>query len=261
MLTSKTLFSILAAAVVAATPWTSFAGSVAGTGGSTEVTQIMNNGELVKVSMDSAQTASTTVQQYMTQLEQYRNQLQNTVGVDPATVGAEIRRIDAVYNQVSAYQQRLTNVQGSLGVQKSEWQQRADAARTGNMTMAEYLAWEKQKAAQGNQLTQARMERSKEVLDQTRADIQELNAARAGLPSSLGVNESIGAVHGVLTKVGMQNTEMIRLANEQVDLAADARSRQNLKDADNASILEKQIQMQKDLRNRQKAFANDGWKN
>lgn len=66
------------------------AGTVAGFGGSTEITQLMNNAELLKMGVDGAQTAVTTVNQYMVQIEQYRNQLINTAGMDPMKLNAQV---------------------------------------------------------------------------------------------------------------------------------------------------------------------------
>ncbi len=77
----KTIIAaIVSASLVAAVP-PSFAGSVAGFGGATEITQLANNVELVNLYLQQ-------VQSYATQLQQYQNMIQNTLNIPAQVWGA-----------------------------------------------------------------------------------------------------------------------------------------------------------------------------
>jgi len=70
----KTLIAALVSASLVAAAQPSFAGSVAGFGGATEITQLANNVELVNSYLQQ-------VQAYATQLQQYQNMLTNTLNI------------------------------------------------------------------------------------------------------------------------------------------------------------------------------------
>lgn len=254
---SKSKLNRLVCMVTLATACVSgFAGSVAGTGGATEVTQIANHAEMVKTSLDSAQTASYTVSQYMTQLEQYRNQLVNTVGVDPAYLNRTLGQIDSTYRQTQGYMGRLTQVRGSLTQQNTAYQQRYDAARLQNMNIKDYAALEAQRLEQGNQAAIARRERDAQIMQQVNQDIVSLQEEQSSLPSSLGMNESIQRMNTSLGRLATQNATMTTLMLDRKNMAADDADEKLRRDAAKKTIFEKQLQMQNDMRNRQTQFIN-----
>lgn len=230
-------------------------GAAAG-GGATELTQFMNNMELVKVSMDSAQTASTTVSQYMTQMEQYRNQLINTVGINPAVLGPQLQNIDRAYQQISNYRNSLFRVQGSLSQQQDAWNQRYTSARLANKTVAQQIQEDRQLYEQRNQAAMRRLEREQQILDETQRDIQQLSEDEKNIPASLGQNKSIQNMHRSLNKVAFQNSKIIELLVESNALKREQMRDPNDKAANSATILENQIRVQEQLRQRQSGFSN-----
>ncbi|MEJ7139537.1 P-type conjugative transfer protein TrbJ [Amphibiibacter pelophylacis] len=102
----KTLIAfIVSASLVAAVP-PSFAGSVAGFGGSTEITQLANNIELANSYLQQ-------VQSYATQLQQYQNMLQNTFNIPAQVWGAiegDLRGVADVVQQGQALAYSATNI-------------------------------------------------------------------------------------------------------------------------------------------------------
>jgi P-type conjugative transfer protein TrbJ len=93
----KTIIAaIVSASLVAAVP-PSFAGSVAGFGGSTEITQLANNIELVNSYLQQ-------VQSYATQLQQYQNMIQNTLNIPAQVWGAIENDLQGVSNVISVGQ-------------------------------------------------------------------------------------------------------------------------------------------------------------
>lgn len=82
----------VAASFTAVAPSTQ-AGSVAGFGGSTEITQLANNVELVNLYLQQ-------VQSYTTQLQQYQNMIQNTLNIPAQVWGAVEADLMGVANVV-----------------------------------------------------------------------------------------------------------------------------------------------------------------
>lgn len=256
---SKVL-ALLSSIVMSLGSQMSHAGSAGGVGGATEMTQIWNNGELVKAGIDQAQTAATTVSSYITQLEQYRNQLLNTIGLDPSIVGEEVRKIANTYQEVSNYQNRLTSLKGSLEYQKYIWDDRVSRARSGNLRLSDYMALEKQKADQGNALAKARLDESKRVFDQTKRDIEEINQSRARLPNALGVNESVQELHGVMSKIAIQNTTITGLLDSKLTMDSERDQNQAEKKGVSESLINNQLRVNKEISDRQKEFGRKGWR-
>lgn len=95
----------LASALVAAWP-AAQAGTVAGTGGSTEFTQLANNIEL-------AQSYSQLVQSYSTQLKQYQNMLTNTLNIPNQVWGSiqsDLQGLANIVQQGQALAYSSTNI-------------------------------------------------------------------------------------------------------------------------------------------------------
>lgn len=102
----KTIIAaIVSASLVAAVP-PSFAGSVAGFGGATEVTQLANNVELVNLYLQQ-------VQSYATQLQQYQNMIQNTLNIPAQVWGAiegDLMGVASVVQQGQALAYSAANI-------------------------------------------------------------------------------------------------------------------------------------------------------
>lgn len=80
----KALTAVATAVLLFSSPMVG-AGSVAGFGGSTEITQILNNIQLVESYLKQVQSYATQLQQWNTQIQQYSNMIQNTIAL-PAQV-------------------------------------------------------------------------------------------------------------------------------------------------------------------------------
>ena len=102
----KTIIAaIVSASLVAAVP-PSFAGSVAGFGGATEITQLANNVELVNLYLQQ-------VQSYATQLQQYQNMIQNTLNIPAQVWGAveaDLMGVANIVKQGQALAYSATNI-------------------------------------------------------------------------------------------------------------------------------------------------------
>lgn len=76
------------------------AGSVAGFGGSTEITQLANNIELVNSYLQQVDAYATQLRQYQTQIQQYQNMVQNTLALPQQVWGRVHDQLMGVANVV-----------------------------------------------------------------------------------------------------------------------------------------------------------------
>ena len=227
-----------------------------GVGGATEFTQIMNNSELLKIGADGAMTSINTTNQYLTQLQQYRNQLLNTVGMDPSLLNSRLNSLDQSYQQVTNYRNLLTRTQGSIGTQIDAWTTRYDAARLSNRTLQQQVEAEAMLRSQRNATAMAQAKRDEEILQQVNSDIADLREAEAGIPSSLGVNQSIQNTHRTLNKIAYQNATIIELLTRNNAYSRDAAT-DKIMDAEAMKRRASQVQSyNNDLRKRQADFVN-----
>lgn len=230
------------------------AGTVAGFGGSTEITQLMNNAELLKMGVDGAQTAVTTVNQYMVQIEQYRNQLINTAGMDPMKLNAQVNSLNTSYQQLANYRDQITRTSGSMNYQLDAWGQRFTTAKVAGRTLKEQLEAEAKLREGRNGAALERAKRDEQIMQDVNRDIEQLRQAEADIPKSQGMNESIQNMHRTMNKIAYQNTKMIELLVESS--AADRNNNMDRNvDAENSNRIEKYRRDYQDaLRKRQLEF-------
>ena len=214
------------------------AGSVAGFGGATEITQLMNNSELLKVGVDGAQTAVTTVNQYMVQIEQYRNQLINTVGIDPMKLNSQLNSLNTSYQQLASYRAQLIRTSGSMDKQLSSWDQRYTTAKVAGRTLKEQLEAEAKLREARNGAAMERAKRDEQIMQEVNNDIEQLRQSEADIPRSQGMNESIQNMHRTMNKIAFQNTKMIELLVESNAAARTNNVDRNI-DAENSNRIAK----------------------
>lgn len=214
------------------------AGSVGGFGGATEITQIMNNSELLKVGIDGAQTAVTTVNQYMVQIEQYRNQLINTVGIDPMKLNAQLNSLNTSYQQLASYRDQLTRTSGSMNNQLDAWNLRYSTAKVAGRTLKEQLEAEAKLREARNGAAMERAKRDEQIMQEVNSDIEQLRQTEADIPRSAGLNESIQNMHRTMNKIAFQNTKMIELLVESNAAARTNNVDRNI-DAENSNRIAK----------------------
>ena len=89
------------------------AGSVAGFGGSTEITQIANNIELVQQYAQMASAYATQLNQYATQIQQYNNMVTNTLNIPSQIWGAaaaDLNGLASIVKSGQALAYSMTNI-------------------------------------------------------------------------------------------------------------------------------------------------------
>lgn len=89
------------------------AGTVAGFGGSTEITQLANNIELAQAYAQQVQTYATQLQQYATMVQQYENMVKNTLNIPSQLWGkvqADLQGVSNIVRQGQALAYSAQNI-------------------------------------------------------------------------------------------------------------------------------------------------------
>ena len=229
----------------------------AATGGATELTQVANNVELVKSSLDTASIAQNTISKYLLQLQQYQAQVVNMTGVNPQTLATNTTDINSSYAAVQNYSSALQALQGSLATQQSAMDQRLVEAKLSNLSWPDYVNQVQAAASTGNEKAKARIANEQAVMQQVDSDYQFAREQQAQIPANVGVQQSLQQLNSQMNRVVTQNAQMIAImakANGSDKAADDTRAVTSLQ---RAQIVDAAVQRQAALRQRQAAETQD----
>lgn len=240
----------VALALVAPATMVAHAGSVAGNGGATEITQLLNHAELVTSAIDQLNTVHNTLQGAL-YLEQSLKQL------DPSTIAQmtgfpvqELQQLAGLNDQVTsamqAYQQFQQGVQGFQ--QGSQYM---------NMTPEQYLNFTAQAAQQYGGIYQQQYQNSQAIAQNLQQQLQQLNTSAAAIP---GITSQVAGMQGVMT----QNTQTQALLigiQQQLNQANQNAALQQKQNADAVSGIStnQASRYQKFIQVQQQAQSKNSW--
>jgi P-type conjugative transfer protein TrbJ len=194
-----------------------WAGSIAGTGGSTEVTQILNNTEL------AAQTAQ-QIKQTAAQLDMVKTQLQQAL-TDPNTPFGEtmqaLTQLNQLYNTSQSIGYSMASVQSQFNNLYSGYGQ------GGNM-LQKITAW-------GNQTrssAQGVLSSAGWTMDQVKSEGSLIDSLRARSQSAAGQMQATQAGNAIAIQMTQQLQELRQLQASQAQMMASSVAQQNQKQGD-----------------------------
>jgi len=187
-------------------------------GGSTEITQLMNNAELVKSAADQARVVVTTTQSYYTQLQQFNLQRLAGLALDklPPGMAADLT---LAMSTVQKYQGAVTQLRGSLMQQRSLLEQRiTEAQMLGRdpRAWARYTKNVQQDIASGKQSALLRMQQEQAVLKQVQSDYDYARSVQEQIPQMQGEQQSLGLLNAQMNRVVQQNARMLEVMSATV---------------------------------------------
>ena len=169
---------------------TSFAipgvGSVLGTGGATEITQILNNIQLGAGVVEQIKTVSQLVQTYQTTYSQLQQQLLAGMNIQGFNLGDVLKAKSALDN----YQGSLRSYQNDASSLGSVFDTRLTEAKLQNITLEEYVTRESARIDAGNQAAKARLQREVDLLGQIQEDAVQIKKYGDQIPDTVGVHEA-----------------------------------------------------------------------
>lgn len=140
MFTLKPIFLGMAFALALSTS-TSFAGGAA-TGGASEVTQILNNGELISSTSKQAQLVAGQIRDYTSQVNQYVTMVQNLKNVPVAAVAATLRPYKETLRDLGELYRAVDDVYKAGTQAYSTYERRKTEMANMNMSYDQYLNME-----------------------------------------------------------------------------------------------------------------------
>lgn len=207
----------VALAVITCCASTPSLSSVAGTGGSTEITQLMNNMELIYNGIDGAETALNTVRQYKKQLEQFQ---QTTKQFEQLGKGNFLKNANDLVKSltgVNLYESALLSVKGSLIQQKKAYDKRMADAKARNMTMSEYQQVLEKKISDGDGIAKATMEYEQDTMKQVNEDYAFAREQQSILTAELSQSASIGVLNNQMNRIVQQNARLIAIMAKSIN--------------------------------------------
>lgn len=180
-------------------------GSVMGNGGATEITQVLNNGQLIEQVRQQVNTVNQLMQTYRVQYSQLQQQILSGTNLGNTTLGD----VNRARSTVDAYQGSLKTVGFDLANLQQTYDRRLVEARLQNMTMEQYLARERQKIADGNAVAQARLAREKMLIEQTNQDMAIAKQYGEDAANTVGEHEAIALLNRQMNLQIQQNTRMM----------------------------------------------------
>lgn len=200
----------IVASICAAFAASAFAGSVAGTGGSTEITQIMNNGELIAQVRQQAATVSQLAQSYVVQYNQLREQILSGTKI----TGLSISDVLKIKGDIEGYQRSLKTLGRDLEGLENMFDARMLEAKLKKMSFNDYIASESARVNSDNQAAKARVARERAMAKQVQDDIVQVKEYGRRVDQTVGVHESSQLLNGQMNLMLQQMTRLVSLTAE-----------------------------------------------
>lgn len=253
----KALTNLLLSGVLAVQPPAGLAGSVAGFGGATEVTQLLNNAQLITIQSDGAITAAKQIQAYLLQLQQYQTQLQNLKTLTGLPAGLAPDVLSAI-NSLNAYKQALTSLQGGLTQQSSLLDQRLAEARLSGLSWPNYLQNVANDVAMRRGRAVERLQYEQAVFQQVNADYEFARNLQNSIPQTEGLQQSVQMLNSQMNRVVTQNAKMLEVMSTTLRTAAEDDAKRAVEQQQIGTNLDLLRQRQQAIRDRQKGFGGHG---
>ena len=225
----------------------SFAGGAA-TGGASEVTQVMNNGELIAATSKQAQLVAGQIRDYTSQVNQYVTMVQNLKNLPVVAVAAALKPYKETLRDLGELYRATDDVYKAGTQAYSTYERRSAEMANMNMSYDQYLNMETLLAASKGGQYKLQYEKDIAALKK----LQDKATTRAGMESQ--INAVSGNVEG-LQLLAQQNQIM---AGELMELNSQLRQKSANEAADKElemKIRQKQIKEQTEL-NAMKAKSN-----
>jgi type IV secretion system protein TrbJ len=204
----KNIWAVIVAAAVAIgstalVPKPAVAGGSGG--GATEVTQLLNNGQLLLQVVQATATTAKLYQQYATQLEQFNVQKLMQKSLEGAFPTAAIKASLDEVKKIKDARDSLMKLRGSLTQIETKMNERFQEASLGGLSWEKYVENEGRLLREQNKRAILRMKEEQSVMAEVEKDHQLVQQFASKISGTSGVHQS----------VALLNTQMNRLIQTQ----------------------------------------------
>ncbi len=199
------VFSVVFALTAASLP--ARAGSVAGFGGASEITQIMNNAELAVQSMQSElQSVELVEHTYLQRLQQ----LKSTIGPYTAPFQKTLdsyQKVKAMHDNLSMLKGKTENLQGVL-------QNRFKEFAASNLTWDQWMAREQKLIREGNEIAITKIQTNQAALTGVKTSMEAYQKAANAMEATTGTHQATRMLGAQLTLLGGDVNRLITITAE-----------------------------------------------
>ncbi|MDP2196339.1 MAG: hypothetical protein Q8J72_10200 [Rhodocyclaceae bacterium] len=191
------------------------AGSVGGTGGATEITQLINKAQLVS---QSARQELQLIQQIEQTYLQKLQQLKLDLGEHTSTY----QNLLKTYQNVADVSNKLAHFQGSLGRVNGVLEDRYRQFSASSLSMGDWMARERSMISQGDERARAQIIANREVFESTKTSMEAYQRAAERMQSSTGTHQATQLLGAQLSMLGGDLNRLISItALENANRAAE----------------------------------------
>lgn len=231
---------ILTAIVAMNIAFVAFAGGGAISGGSTEITQLMNNGELMKQVVEAGKTSFELEFQTGMQIQQLWHDVQNLKRLGANMYDSNVRVIQnelVGLQNVKSYSNRLS---GGLTRLNEDLKARQVEAANGGLSTAEYVREQGRLIDSRNTQAEIRIENEKRLIKSIEDDYEQVQKWADQIPLNEGVQQSMGLLNSQMNRAVQQLSRVSELLNQQNNnvVKSEALSKKNEDQLRNQRVME-----------------------
>lgn len=194
-----------------------FAGGGGMTGGATEITQLLNNGQLMKQVIESAKTTYELEIQTAMQIKQLWHDIQNMKKLGENFADDNIRVLENEVNSLKNVNKYSSQLYGELTQLANEFKTRQVEAIKSKLSISEYLKQQKKLIDNRNGEATIRLENEKRLIKSIEQDFEMINKWSKQIPLNEGVQQSMGLLNNQMSYAVQQLSRVSELLNQQND--------------------------------------------
>lgn len=206
-------------------------GSVAGTGGSTEITQLINKAQLISQSTRQEQLLLQEIEQtYLSRLQQ--------LGMSTGEYTTSYQNTLSTYNQVRDTNSKLSIMQGSLGSLNGALEDRYRQFSASNLSQNDWMARERALINQGDERARAQIISNRNVFESTKTSMDGYQKSAAALNATTGTHAATQLLGAQMSMLGGDLNKLIAITAMENATRNDEKALQFSKDRREQKIRE-----------------------
>lgn len=179
-------------------------------GCATEVTQLLNNGELFAQVQKQIATVSQLAQTHIVQV----SQLQELITAGRQIGNIRLADVLQIKSDLQGYQTALNSFSGDLGSMRGVFDRRITEVRLLNISFPDYYNRESQRIQDGNEIAKLRLQREVQMVEQVKQDIALTQEYGARVQGTVGVHQATGLLNSQMNLMTQQLTRLVSLTAE-----------------------------------------------
>lgn len=192
------------------------------TGGATEITQILNNTELMAMLGESTQQTAQMVQQSVTQAQLLWHDIENLKKLKDSFSKGQLIAMAKEAAKVLAIQLATEDLHGDLNELMDSIKARQIEAAKQGLTTAQYVTIQKSLIDGNNAAASIRIKREQQIIESIKDDHKQINELAEQIPHNRGMQEQLGLMNTQMNKSLQQLarvSELLAQSNDNVGKA------------------------------------------